>query len=385
MNRAAYIFFLALITSSAIAQKDSLISPKKPRVVVGIDTNVVFKGKRLIEKMDSNEVNTLIVSGYVCNYFAYYDDETVDKNGFVQIPTIAPRNKEFGLNMALISMKYSGKNVRSNLGIHYGDIAKAVWPSEFNMIQEANAGFRLVGNLWIDAGFFRSHIGVESTQPRENITSSMSLVNNYEPYYLSGAKLTYVLSDKFALQLNSFNSFNSYVDYNKDKLLGFSLVVDPADRVSVTYNFITGDETENAATLKKRRYYNNLYASYKYQRVYIGAEINYGIQNHSKTNDTTSNATIVSGLIVGKYRYHKRSAVYVRQEYFSDPDNALTGDLKTGKNVFGSTAGVEIRPYKNMALSLEGRVLRSDNLIFKQGNTITNQRLEFIACIDLWF
>jgi hypothetical protein len=287
--------------------------------------------------------------------------------------------------MALISMKYGGKNIRSNLGLHYGDIPKAVWPAEYNMIQEANAGVRLFKDLWLDAGFFRSHIGVESTQPRENITSSMSLANNYEPYFLAGAKLTYIVNSKLAVQLNSFNSFNSFVDNNKNKLLGMSLVFDPTDHISITYNFITGDETPTKVTLKKQRLYNNLYATFKYNKFYLGAEINYGVQQHSKTNDTTANATMMSGLIVAKYQIFKKSALYAREEYFSDPDNMLTGSLKTGKNVYGTTIGMEYRPFKNVALSAEGRGLQCDNLIFKQGTNMTNQRIEFIICLDLWF
>lgn len=385
MSKIAHIILVCFCISFSFAQKDSLQKTKKLSIVTGIDTAVIFKGKRLLEKIDTNEQNKLIISGYVSSYFAYYDDESIDRNGFVQFATMAPRNKEFGLNMALVSMQYTGKNVRSNLGIHYGDIARSVWPSEFNMVQEANAGVRLYKDLWLDAGFFRSHIGIESTQPRENITSSMSLANNFEPYFLSGAKLTYVLNSKLAVQLNSFNSFTSYVDYNKDKLLGLSVIVDPTEHLSITYNFITGDETVDGATLKKRRYYNNLYASLKYNKLYLGFEVNYGVQEHSKTNDTTASASIVSGLIVGKYQLLRKAAIYARQEYFSDPDNVLTGDLRTGKSVIGTTAGVEYRPYKNIAISVEGRGLQSDNLIFKQGKNITNQRLEFIACIDLWF
>ncbi len=385
MDKIKNIIFLCFLLHSSFAQKDSLSKTKKLSIIVNTDSTVVFKGKRLIEKVDTSENNKLVISGYVSSYFAYYDDEKVDDNGFVQFATMAPRNKEFGLNVALISMQYSGKNIRSNLCVHYGDIAKAVWPTEFNMIQEANAGVRLFKNLWLDAGFFRSHIGIESTQPRENITSSMSLVNNYEPYYFSGAKLTYLVSEKIAVQLNSFNSFASYVDFNKDKLVGLSVVVDPNQYLSFTYNFISGDETPDNATLKKRRYYNNLYGSLKYNKLYLGLELNYGLQKNSKTNDTTSSATIMSGLIVGKYQLIKKAAFFARQEYFSDPDNILTGNLKTGNSVFGTTGGLEYRPYKNIALSIESRILQSDNLIFKQGKNITNQRIEFIACIDVWF
>lgn len=376
--------FLFLLTI-CYAQNDSIHQEKKINVQTNADSNMVFMGKHAIDHIDTNEIGTLVILGYVSAYYAHYDDEAVDQNGFVKFATMAPRPQEFGLNVALISMQYHNKNIRSSLGVHFGDIAKAVWPSEFNMIQEANAGFRLHKKLWIDAGFFRSHIGIESTQPRENITSSMSLANNYEPYYLAGAKLTYLISSKVAIQLNSFNSFASYVETNKNTLVGLSLVIDPNEHTSITYNFITGDDSPTGQRIKQQRFYNNFYASYKTNKFYLGAEFNYGMQQHSKTNDTTANATVMSGLIVGKYQFHKKLGVYARQEYFSDPDNILTGSLRTGKNVFGTTAGVEYKPFKNVALSTEGRVLQSEALIFKQGSFLTNRRFEFIICLDLWF
>jgi hypothetical protein len=385
LKRLPHILCFTLMFNFCFSQTDSTQKEKKISVLTNADSNMVFMGKRMIDRSDTSSNATLVISGYVSTYYASYNDEAVDNNGFVKFATMAPRPKEFGLNMALISMHYRGKNIRSGLGVHFGDIAKAVWPSEFNMIQEANAGFRVYKKLWIDAGFFRSHIGIESTQPRENITSSMSLANNFEPYYLAGAKLTYELSDKIALQLNSFNSFNSFVETNKNTLIGFSMIIDPNENVSFTYNFLSGDETPTGALIKKQRYYNNIYGSYKTGKVYLGVEFNYGWQEHSKTNDVTKSATVMSGLIVGKYQFHKKVGAYARQEYFSDPDNVLTGTLKTGKNVFGTTGGMEYKPFKNVALSAEGRVLQTDELLFKQGSFLTNRRLEFIACLDLWF
>jgi hypothetical protein len=390
LNLLKHILFLVLLINISFAQNDS--KEKKLNVSTSADSNTVFMGKHAIDHIDTNEIGTLVISGYVSSYYAYYNDESVDQNGFVKFATMAPRPQEFGLNMALISMQYHGKNVRSTLGVHFGDIPKAVWPSEFNMIQDANAGVRLHKKLWLDAGFFRSHIGIESTQPRENITSSMSLANYYEPYYLAGAKLTYLISSKVAVQLNSFNSFGSYVETNKNTLVGLSLVIDPNERTSITYNFITGDDSPTGQSIKQQRFYNNIYASYKTKKFYLGAEFNYGIQQHSKVIDsipggidTAANATVMSGLIVGKYQLHRKLGIYARQEYFSDPNNIFTGSLKTGKYVFGTSAGMEYKPFKNVALSTEGRVLQSDNVIFKQGSFLTNRRIEFILCLDLWF
>jgi predicted porin len=117
----------------------------------------------------------------------------------------------------------------------------------------------------------------------------------------------------------------------------------------------------------------------------LGLEANYGTQRNSKKADSTKTATMYSGLIVAKYQFHKKVAVYGRAENFSDPDQILSTTINIGKYINGATAGIEYKPQKNAALSAEWRILESENLIFKQGNKTLNQRNEFILCLDLWF
>ena len=185
--------------------------------------------------------------------------------------------------------------------------------------------------------------------------------------------------------MNSFNSFNTITETNKDKLFGFSAVYDPNEKVSVTYNFLTGDESADKATRKQRRYYNNIYATIKLNKFIFALEANYGWQENSMLMDSSGTASLYSGLIVARYQYLKKSAVYVRGEYLSDPDAVVTGSLNFGENVMGTTIGLEYKPYKNVALSIEGRILQSDKTVFKENNFKTNQRYEGILCLDVSF
>ncbi len=387
LNYFKIILVFCLVVTDLFSQKNDSLSLKSkytPKISAISDSNIVFSSKKHLNENDTLQQAKLNIGGYVSTYFSYYDDDT-EQNGFVQFPTMAARNKQFGLNMALIDVQYVSKNIRSNLGIHFGDIAQAVWPSQYNAVQEANLGIRLVKKLWLDAGFFRSHIGVESSQPRENITSSMTLVNFYEPYFLAGMKLTYEVNSKLSVQVNSFNSLNSFVDNNKNKFVGTSIVYQPTSNLSLTYNFITGTETPDSVKTKQQRYYNNFYLTYTSAKILIAAEANYGLQTHSLKSDLTKNANMYSGLIVLKYQAIKKFAVYGREEFFSDYNQILTGATNIGHSVYGTTAGFEYKPFTKVALSLEGRLLQSENLIFVQGNKATNYRNELIFCLDVWF
>lgn len=382
LQRILVILFLLIAPLALLSQKDTT---RKKLIGISRDSSLVFTGTRIVAREDTATGHKIIIGGYVCGYYAHYSDETESPDGFVQFPTMAPRNNQFGLNLVQVSMEYRSKVLRSNITLHYGDIPESVWPRPFNLIQEAHAGFRIVKGLWLDAGFFKTHIGLESIQPRENVTSSMAVLTFYEPYYLSGAKLTYEVNSKLSVQVNMFNGYNEYVEDNKNKALGFSALYDVNKNVSVTYNFLTCDETLDNIPVKHQRYYNNLYATFKFSRLNLGVEANYGLQEHSLKGDTSKMATMFSGLIVARYALLKKLAMYGRGEYFSDPNQILTGSLNIGQYIYGGTFGLEYKPASNMGLSAEGRLLQSDNLIFRQHNYRLNQRYEFILCLDVWF
>ncbi len=377
------LILFAFFCFTSIAQQDST---KKKLITIQLknDSNVLFQNKKLAPDEKLNEPK-LEIGAYLSSYYAYYSED--NSSDYVKHATMAARNNEFGLNMVMISLGYRSRKVRSNVTLHFGDIAESTWPNKFNMIQEANAGVELFKNLWFDAGVFRSHIGLESTQPRENITSGMTLANVYEPYFFSGAKLTYLINSKLSLQLNTFNSFNSIIETNKNKLFGSSVVFAPNDYLSITYNFITGDDTPDSVDLKHQRFYHNLYATYQKKKISIGAEFNYGIQEYSKRIDpiTVGTAYMNSSLLLFKHQSFKKVAFYTRGEWFSDEDEILSIGSNMGKYTWGATAGIEYKPVKNMALSVEGRQLNSEKENFYYNGEYRKERNEFIFCLDVWF
>ncbi len=379
-------FLITFFFINVLAQTDS-IKCKVPPLEIGMNkdsSSVVFGGTRIITKTDTSEFHKIELSGYVSSYYAHYSDET-EVNGFVQFPTMGARNNQFGLNIAQIGMNYQDENMRGTIILHYGDIPESNWPKPFTLIQEAHAGFKLIKNLWLDAGFFKTHIGIESIQPRENITSSMSIVNFYEPYFLSGAKLTYQVNSKLSLQLNAFNGYNEYIDNNKNKALGFSALYDVNKNISLTYNLLSCDETPDNIATKHQRFYHNIYGTFKFNKLTIGAEANYGMQKNTLLTDTIKTATMYSGLLIAKYQVLKKVGVYTRGEYFSDKNKILTGTTNIGSYIYGVTGGVEFKPLNKVSLSAEYRLLQSDNLLFREKHYKTNQRNEFIFCLDVWF
>src|SRR6185503_1699685 len=175
------------------------------------------------------------ISFYADAYVAYYTD-SLNEDEYQKFPSVSPRSEQFGLNVAMLKANYSSDRVRSTVALHYGDVPRSTWSSTFNLIQEANAGVRLCKNFWVDAGFFRTHVGTEALFPKENITSSVAVGTYFEPYYQAGFKLSYAPCEKLALSLYALNGYNLFEDNNKKKSLGLLATYTINDHLSIGYD-----------------------------------------------------------------------------------------------------------------------------------------------------
>ncbi|MBC8043739.1 MAG: outer membrane beta-barrel protein, partial [Rhizobacter sp.] len=168
----------------------------------------------------------LVISGYVGAYYAWDNDKRPNQTDFRQFSFIAPQKEQVSLDIAQISAAYSTSNVRAKATLQFGDVTRQ-WsggnnPSA-NYIQEANAGFMLADKLWLDAGFFLTHIGAEGFFPKDNFMSSLALTTNFEPFGQGGAKLSYQFSDQFSGQFLVMNSYGGFYDNNANKHVGIQL------------------------------------------------------------------------------------------------------------------------------------------------------------------
>lgn len=361
--------------------------------IISKDTmDLTFTGTKVnpyAQEFDST--GKVIVSGYIDTYYSYYSD-TLGPGGYSKFPTAAPKHNQFSLNIIQISARYQSDKMRGVATLFYGDIPLSAWSTHLNLVQEANAGFRVFRKLWVDAGYFRTHIGLESIQPRENITSSIAMTTYFEPYFLSGAKLTWQQSQKWNFQLNVFNGFSTFIETNRNKEIGASVSY-TGENWTHALNTVVCDEYPTDSIRNHYRHYTNYIGVFKSTHIVLGLEANFGYQQNSKLDNPNETAFIVSGIVALKYRITHKHAVYGRLEAFSDPDEVLTGPIVnenhslTGLQLLGGTFGCEYKPIPNAFFRIEGRVLdaKDDEHIFFYNNRSQHIRYEGIASIGLWF
>jgi hypothetical protein len=357
-----------------------------------LNQDLALTGTRLTnKKYEGNGEGVFTIGGYVSSYFGHYSD-TSGPGHFQKFPTASPRNNSFGLDMALLSVQFQHPGLRATMCLQFGDIAASAWSPDFNWIQEANAGFRLHPKFWIDAGFFRTHLGLESIQPRENICQSIARVTYFEPYYLSGFKLSWLAANHLTFQAQILNSFNGFTETNHKKAVGLSCMYEPGSHLSITSNLLYNDDAPDG-TSSVRRLYWNTFGSWRKGRWLAGAEVNAGYQTQKDGSGKQYDIWMYSAMISGRYQLNASHFVYSRFEFFRDPDEMLTGPVidknhsLVGLQVEGLTLGFEWRPYPNAHIRLEGRGLytRQDEMIFSYYSKPADYRTELLASMGIWF
>jgi hypothetical protein len=228
--------------------------------------------------------------------------------------------------------------------------------------------------------------------PRENICHSSSIVDYFEPYYFSGIKLTYQASGKLSVQLHVLNGYNTFIETNRNKLIGTSAVYAFSPRSVLTFNAFYCDESPDSQSYAQRLLYNDAYYVYRGDQWEFCAEANWGIQGNSRLLDSTRVAMMYSLLVAAKYKT-KRFGWYGRGELFDDRHQFIAQPVENSQQqwasiyLIGGTAGMEFKPVKNAFVRLEGRYLHALNQedIFYRRGAYQPYRLEGLLSMGGWF
>jgi len=290
---------------------------------------------------------TISYGAFIDNYYAF--DFSEPANFDRAFTTQAVRHDEFNVNLAFIEAKLSAPRLRGRLALQAGTSVQSNYsgepsiggvsgPSLARHIQEAVAGYRLTPTLWVDAGIFFSHIGMESFISRDNLTYTRSLSAEFTPYYESGAKLTWQQSPRLTAVFAVVNGWQNISENNKDKAVGLRL--DFAGNAATTvsyYNFIGKENaTRNLRILNGVGLKANLGKT-----VTLQANGDYGVQN----SDRPGNSTWYSAGVTAKVQPNSKLGVSGRVETYHDRDQVIivTG---TDAGFRGTTAslGVDISP-----------------------------------------
>lgn len=376
-----FVIFLALVSFSAQAQTDTIKETHPP----------------------------FYIDGYADVYYAAYSESTkagtIATNG-----VIAPKNNSLGLNILQLSGNYIHDDVRGKITIQFGDVPTQVWPTDYRFVQEAYVGARLGKKTWIDAGFFKTHIGAEIIPGRYNLLSTIAMVTYNEPFFQGGVRIVQETNAKFNWGIHVLDGFNKFTANTAIPALGFSSNYVVTQKLQLMYNNLLSDEAVNNKF--NLRFYNNFNASYIHKKwaMLLGIDVVTQQLNAYDSRITKNHNFVIGGLLTIKHQTFKRWAFVVRPEFFYDKYGVLSVPV-TGGNVLnasqltyipkpdgyktaGITLGTELKLHPEHYFRIEARYLNNFTNqqlygnawgLFKAKAGQTNQRLEVVLTTGLWF
>lgn len=339
-----------------------------------------------------NDSTKIELTGYIDTYYAAYSNKLAS-DALQPYITVGPRDNQFGLNIAEIGATYNTGEVRGTFVIQYGDIAEATWSDRFKTIQEAWVGLEIKEELWLDAGFFTTHIGAESFLPKNNYLSSTDIGTFNEPFYQSGVRLSYEKSEKFTAQLHVVSGYNLFIDNNDAKSIGMLFTYKVSEQFSLSYSNLYGRESLEGA-LKQNRSYHSVFVDWdpneKVSAVFGG---DFSTQTNSKLNDPTGTAFMINGFGIVRYRLTDQYSMTGRLELFNDNDGFISevfvnrNGAMQGLKASAFTVGVEYAPTPQSYLRAETRTTWADQdlQIFNKDGNASNVRAEFLINMGFYF
>jgi hypothetical protein len=354
------------------------------------------------------DTTTLSFGAYADGYYSYYTN--ANSVTYQVHDAIGAFHNNFGLNIGQLTSSFDSDRLRGVLTAHFGDIPQIAWSGSYRYLQEANAGVRLAKGLWLDMGFFKTHVGTESFLPKDNHMSIITLGTFYGPFYQSGARLSYDTESEWHFEAHVINGYNLHIDNNEYKTFGLLVSHPFSDHMYLSYSAMAGQE--NVGQLQDGfLIYQNIYTNLEYDKVDFQIGLDVSMADNWKTGQGWLDHPLIAGLATMKYHINEKFSASLRAEIFSDESSINSMRLSPvvdplsgtsiapssiGMTIYGGTVGLEYQPIDAGFFRIESRMLYDPNAttsVFPKGfkadqvgvNPMLNSRLQLIATAGIYF
>ncbi len=311
------------------------------------------------------KLNHFTFGMYIDAYYNGTFNSGQDTSNLVPFSANCPIQDQIRLNVAALEFYYTAEKVRGKFAIQYGDAPNLMAASNsqwIKTIRQANFGFRIVKDLWVDFGYIFNPVGVESSWGALNRISFVTIGGYFEPGSVLGAKLSYKFSEKFNGGFMIGNPFSLAYAQNTHMAGLIFINYQPLKNLSFTYNNFFGNQALINADIKTNILYNNLIITWSpFKSLEFIGQLDLASQtNSTKPPDTTGIAHMYSGFLQVRYAFAKVFSISGRYEVMNDPQGFLTGINKLtmrGIRTNGYAFSFEYKPVSFGYLRLAYRYL----------------------------
>ncbi len=321
--------------------------------------------------------NQLRFFGGIDVYYNYdfNDPASGDRPGFLYSHT---KHNGINVNTAYLGASYNSNSVRGNFALLAGDYSVSNYAAEeqlFQNVLEANIGIKLMDNLWLDAGVFSSHIGIEGAIGPDNPNLSRSLVAHNSPFFESGAKLSYQANEQWFFSFLVLNGWQNIADNNDNKAIGTQITYTPNDKLTLNSSSYFGEGNNAPSQIESFRYFHNFYVIWNAtDRIYSAFAFDFG-GDKLATRGTDEYLNWWGTALLLNYYVNDFWTVTGRLEYFHDPERVILNIFPAEHKISGISLGADFSPVKNAFLRFEAKWLNATEDIFEQSDSEVTERV----------
>lgn len=206
---------------------------------------------------------TFKVDGYVEAHYSRNFNEP--SNGITNFRGFDNRHDTFTISNVVLGGTFDYESLSGRLALQIGHTPSTYYLAEpsspgssgaastnadvFKYIQTAYAGWKApVGRgLLLQAGLFLSPVGYEGMAVKDNWNWSRSNLFFGLPFYHTGVKATYDLTDRLSVMGMLTNGWNSVVDGNLHKSVAAQLLYKVPDKLTMSLLYFGGNERPQGA------------------------------------------------------------------------------------------------------------------------------------------
>lgn len=258
------------------------------------------------------------ISGYLDGYYLSSFNNAPFPTSFT------PENKSFSLGMANIVLSKTGKvGFVADLAIGpRAEMANGYAGTALSFIKQLYVTYSPSDALTFTMGNFSTHVGYELIDSKSNINYTVSYMFSNGPFFHTGVKANYALSDKFGLMLGVFNDTDTKIDVVSGKHVGGQLSY-VSGKLSTYLNYI-GGKSADAFETNPEEFTNQFDLTATYA---LSDKVGLGFNGTKKSvKPTAGEAVSWSGLaLYGKFMLSDGFTLGLRGERIFDNYGLITG------------------------------------------------------------
>ncbi len=297
------------------------------------------------------------------------------------------RHNEFNVNLAHVDLRLERDDLRGALALHTGTSVEANYAGESNnrelaqLLHEAWIGYRIMNGLWVDAGIYPAPYGFENWLSKDNKSYTRSLVADFSPYYQTGIKVSWQVSDKIDLAGHLFNGWQNIAETNSGKAAGVTLAYMPSTSITFIYNNFIGNEMPDSVSAALRLYHDLCTRITVSPALEFDLTTDYGIQRVNSDHRSWMGAALI-----GRYIFSDHISLSVRTEYYNDANQVIVSThTDNGFVGYGASLNLDTALLPQLLWRNEIRMLSAKYPVFPTDNGLSKQTGFIVSSLSLTF